>query len=216
MRRGGTGKPSYDVQVRANGKALSKTFSRLRDARKFRNEMLGNRDAGRLKVSADRRTTVAQFVQSEWSTWLDEQVRFGNLKETTVIWRKGGAKRLVSEIGKVKLANVGKNELRGMLARRIEKGDSESVIRQLRSATRSVLSLAVDRDILITDPSGFMTGPNAPRPLARQPRSSKRGAQARHKHSCNTQKATVSKRCGSFYSAAAYAEARHWVCSGPT
>jgi integrase len=127
--------------------------------------MLGNRDVGRLKVPADRRITVAQFVRSEWSIWLDEQVRFGNLKETTVVWRKGGAKRLVSEIGKVKLANVGKNELRGMLARRIEKGDSESVVRQLRSATRSVLSLAVDRDILLTDPSDFMTGPNAPRPL---------------------------------------------------
>jgi integrase len=165
LRKDGTGKPAFDVQVWVNGRALSKTFSRLRDARQFRDEMLGNRAVGLMKIPADRRITVAQFVRSDWYTWLDEQIRFGNLKPTTVEWYKGGAKRLVSEIGRVKLANVGKSELRGMLARRIEAGDSDSVVRQLRSGTRSVLSLAVDRDILMTDPSGFMTGPNAPRPL---------------------------------------------------
>jgi integrase len=39
------------------------------------------------------------------------------------------------------------------------------VIRQLRASTRSVLALAVERDILSADPSGFMVGRNAPRPL---------------------------------------------------
>jgi integrase len=110
---------------------------------------------------------VAQFVRADWYSWLDEQVRFGNLKPTTVEWYKGGAKRLVSEIGKVKLAYVGKRELRRMLERRISAGDSDSVVRQLRTSTKSVLSLAVDRDIVMTDPSGFMTGPNAPRPFQR-------------------------------------------------
>lgn len=167
IRRDRTGKPSYDVQVFVDGRAMSKTFSRLRDARRFRDEALGDRATGRMKIPADRRITVDQFVRSDWFTWLNEQVRFGNLKPTTVEWYKGGSRRLVSEIGRVKLANVGKNELRGMLDRRITAGDSDSVVRQLRASTRSVLSLAIDRDILMSDPSGFMTGKNAPRPFQR-------------------------------------------------
>jgi integrase len=129
--------------------------------------MLGARATGRAKIPADRRITVAQFVTTDWYVWLDEQARFGNLRPGTVSWYKTGARRLVTEIGRIKLANVSKGELRGMLARRIDAGDSHSILRQLRSTTRSVLSLAIERDILTEDPSGFMTGRNAPRPLRR-------------------------------------------------
>jgi integrase len=52
-----------------------------------------------------------------------------------------------------------------MLARRIEEGDSDSIISQLQASTRSVLALAVESDILTADPSGFMTGRKPPRPL---------------------------------------------------
>jgi len=167
VRRDGRGKPVYDVQVWVNGRALSKSFTSLRDARRWRDEMLGARATGRAKIPADRRITVAQFVTTDWYVWLDEQARFGNLRPGTVSWYKSGARRLVDEIGRIKLANVGKGELRGMLARRIEGGDSQSILRQLRATTRSVLALAIESDILTEDPSGFMTGRNAPRPLRR-------------------------------------------------
>ncbi len=167
VRRDGSGKPAYDVQVWVNGRALSKSFAALRDARRWRDEMLGARATGRAKIPVDRRITVAQFVTTGWFAWLDEQARFGNLRPGTVSWYKTGARRLVADIGRVKLANVGKRELRGMLARRIDAGDSDSILRQLRATTRSVLALAIERDILTQDPSGFMTGRNAPRPLRR-------------------------------------------------
>ena len=38
---------------------------------------------GDVKVPADRRITVARFVAVEWGVWLDEQVRFGNIRLTT-------------------------------------------------------------------------------------------------------------------------------------
>jgi integrase len=161
----GSGKPKYEVQVWVNGRTLSKTFTVLRDARRWRDEMLGDRATGRAKIPKDRRITVAQFIKMDWYPWLDEQVRFGHLQATTVQWYKYGARRLVAELGRVKLSCVGKRELRGMLARCIEAGDSDAIIRQLRTSTRSVLALAVESDILTSDPSGFMTGRNAPRPL---------------------------------------------------
>lgn len=167
VRRDGTGKPVYDVQVWVNGRALSRSFSVLRDARRWRDEMLGDRATGKVKIPRDRRITVAQFVARDWYRWLDEQISFGNLQPTTVRWYKYGARRLVAELGRVKVANVGRKELRGMLARCIEAGDSASIILQLRKSTRSVLALAVEHDILADDPSGFMTGRNAPRPKER-------------------------------------------------
>jgi hypothetical protein len=167
VRKDGDGKPKYEVQVWVNGRTLSNTFTVLRDARRWRDEMLGDRATGRVKIPKDRRITVAQFVETQWYRWLDEQVRFGHLQATTVQWYKRGARRLVAELGRVKLANVGKSELRGMLARRIEAGDSDAVICHLRASTRSVLALAVESDIITADPSGFMTGRNAPRPLKR-------------------------------------------------
>ncbi len=167
VRKDGSGKPKYEVQVWVNGRALSSTFTVLREARRWRDEMLGDRAAGRAKIPKDRRITVAQFVEREWYSWLDEQIRFGHLQPTTVQWYKRGSRRLVAELGRVKVANVGKRELRGMLARCIDAGDSDAVIRQLRTSTRSVLALAVESDILTADPSGFMTGRNAPRSLKR-------------------------------------------------
>jgi integrase len=163
-RRDGSGKPAYEASVWVNGRALSKTFSVLRDARRWRDEMLGNRATGNVRIPKDRSITVAEFVTTEWYRWLDEQVRFGHLQPSTVRWYKYGARRLVAELGRVKVANVGKRVLRGMLSRRIEAGDSDAVVRQLRASTRSVLALAVEHDILTDDPSGFMTGRNAPRP----------------------------------------------------
>ncbi len=167
VRRDGSGKVAYEVQVWVNGRAMTKTFSALRDARRWRDEMLGDRASGRARIPADRRVTVRRFVGSEWHPWLDEQVRFGNIRETTASWYKSGAKRLVRELGRVKLSTVGRRELRGMLARCVENGDSDSVIRQLRNSTSSVLALAVEYDILTTSPSGFMSGRNAPRSLQR-------------------------------------------------
>jgi integrase len=164
VRRDGTGRQAYEVSVWVSGRALSKTFSALTPARRWRDEMLGDRSTGKARIPKDRRVTVAQFVTRDWYRWLDEQVSFGNLQPTTVRWYKYGARRLTAELGRVKLANVGKRELRGMLARCIEAGDSESIIIQLRKSTRSVLALAVENDILADDPSGFMTGRNAPRP----------------------------------------------------
>jgi integrase len=167
VRRNGTGTAAYEAQVWVNGRALTKTFSLLRDARRWRDEMLGDRATGRAKIPADRRVTVSQFVVGEWHPWLDEQVRFGNLRVTTTSWYKSGAQRLVRELGRVKLSTVGKRELRGMLSRCVEAGDSDSVIRQLRTSTSSMLALAVERDILTSSPSGFMSGRNAPRSLKR-------------------------------------------------
>jgi integrase len=167
VRKDGTGKPAYEVSVWVNGRALSKTFTVLRDARRWREENLGKRATGDAKIPQDRRITTGQFVRTVWFPWLDEQIRFGNLRPGTVDWYRAGSKRLVREIGRVKLATVGKSELRGMLARCIDAGLSESVLRQLRASTRSVLALAVERDILTADPSGFMSGRNAPRVLRR-------------------------------------------------
>jgi len=167
VRRDGTGKQAYEVKVWVGGKALSKTFPLVKDARRWRDEMLGRRAAGSIKIAVDRRIKVAQFVATEWYQWLDEQHTFGNLQLSTVSWNKSGSRRLVSEIGHVKMANVGKSELRRMLANCVDAGDSDSVLRQLRASTRSVLSLAVERDILTDDPSGFMVGRNAPRSLKR-------------------------------------------------
>ena len=118
VRRDGTGKPAYEVQVWVNGRALSRTLRTLSDARRWRDEMLGSRATGDAKIPSDRRITVARFVATVWSPWLDEEQRFGNLRPSTVAWYKDGAKRLVAEIGRVKVAAVGKRELRGMLARR--------------------------------------------------------------------------------------------------
>ena len=167
VRRDGTGKPAYEASVWVNGRALSKTFTVLREARRWRDENLGRRATGDAKIPQDRRITTGQFVRTVWFPWLDEQVRFGNLRQSTVDWYKAGSKRLVRELGRIKLATVGKSELRGMLSRCIDTGDSESVLRQLRASTRSVLTLAVERDILTADPSGFMSGRNAPRALRR-------------------------------------------------
>jgi integrase len=167
VRRDGTGKPAYDVSVWVNSRALSKTFTTLRDARRWRDEMLGQRATGSARIPADRRITVTEFVTSHWYPWLEEQQSFGNLQLSTVSWNKSGSRRLISEIGHVKMSNVGKRELRGMLAHRVDAGDSESVIRQLRASTRSVLALAVEHDVLTEDPSGFMVGRNAPRSLKR-------------------------------------------------
>lgn len=105
VRRDGTGKPAYEVSVWVSGRALSRTFSVLRDARRWRDEMLGNRATGNVRIPKDRSITVAEFVTAEWSRWLDEQVRFGHLQPTTVRWYKYGARRLVAELGRVKLAN---------------------------------------------------------------------------------------------------------------
>jgi integrase len=162
VRRDGTGKLAYEVSVWVSGRALSRTFSVLRDARRWRDEMLGDRSTGKARIPKDRRITVAQFVKEDWYRWLDEQVHFGNLQPTTVRWYRYGARRLVAEIGRVKLTNVGKRELRRMLARRIKAGDSESIISQLRKTAKSVLALAVENDILTDDPSKFMTGRHAP------------------------------------------------------
>jgi len=167
VRKDGSGKPKYEVQVWVNGRALSSTFTVLRDARRWRDEMLGDRATGRVKIPKDRRITVAQFVEREWYSWLDEQVRLEDLQPSTVSWYKGGTTRLLSEIGQVKLASVGKSELRKMLANRIAADDSRSVLRQLRASTRSVMALAVDQDLLNADPTAFMFGKNAPRPLRR-------------------------------------------------
>jgi integrase len=167
VRRDGTGKPAYEVSVWVNGRSVSKTFRILRDARRWRDEMLGRRATGGARVPADRRITVARFVATEWCQWLDEQHSFGNLQLSTISWNKSGSRRLISELGRVKLANVGESELRRMLANCVDAGDSDSVLRQLRASTRSVLSLAVERDILTDDPSGFMVGRNAPRSLKR-------------------------------------------------
>ena len=62
VRRDGSGKPAYDVQVWVNGRALSRSFAALQDARRWRDEMVGARATGRAKIPVDRRITVAQFV----------------------------------------------------------------------------------------------------------------------------------------------------------
>jgi integrase len=165
VRRDGTGKQAYEVKVWFGGKALSKTFTGIKDARKWRDEMLGKRATGSIKIAVDRRIKVAQFATVDWDVWLDQQVQFGNLRPSTVSWYRDGARRLVTEIGGIRVAAVGKKELRGMLARCVEAGDSQHTLRHLRASTRSVLALAVDRDILDQDPSEFMVGRNAPRAL---------------------------------------------------
>ncbi len=165
VRRDGTGKQAYEVKVWVGSKALSKTFTGIQDARKWRNEMLGKRATGSIKIAVDRRIKVAQFVAVDWDVWLDEQIQFGNLRPSTVSWYRDGARRLVREIGTVRVAAVGKKELRGMLARCVEAGDSQHTLHQLRASTRSVLHLAVDREILDRNPSEFMVGRDAPRAL---------------------------------------------------
>ncbi|MCL1595375.1 MAG: site-specific integrase [Actinomycetia bacterium] len=167
VRRDGTGKPAYEASVWVNGRALSKTFTVLRDARRWREENLGRRATGDAKIPQDRRITTGQFVKTVWFPWLDEQIRFDILQPSTVLWYKIGAKRLVSEIGHGRLSKVDKVMLRKMLSSCIEAGNSESVLHQLRASTRSVLALAVERDILTANPSGSMSGKNAPRALRR-------------------------------------------------
>jgi len=165
QRTDGTGDVSFDVQVWVNRSARSKTLPTLSDARRWRDEMLGERAKGQIVMPADRRITVGQFVSEVWIPWLEEEERLGSLRRSTVSWYKGGSQILVPEIGRLRLIDVGKQSLRGMLSRRVAAGDSQSRLRYLRATTRSVLGLAVELDLLNVDPSDFMVGRNAPKAL---------------------------------------------------
>ncbi len=87
----------------------------------------------------------------------------GSLRKSTVLWYRYGARNVSREIGDWKVADISKEVLRGMLSRRIDEGDSKAKIRQMRATVRSILSLAVERDVIVSDPSGFMVGRNAPK-----------------------------------------------------
>lgn len=89
----------------------------------------------------------------------------GNLKEGTASWYRGGANHVIRELGRFKLTNIGKQELRSMLARRVEAGDSAHMLRWIRATTRSILGLATEHDLIPIDPSVYMVGRHAPKVL---------------------------------------------------
>ena len=132
--------------------------------------MLGKRALGEKIIHEGRRITVEEFVESHWLDWLDEEVTMGNLKVGTASWYRGGAKHVIRELGRFKLTRIGKPELRAMLARRIEAGDSLHMLRWIKQTTRSILGLATELDLIPTDPSDFLVGKHAPKVLKKRPK----------------------------------------------
>lgn len=164
-RSDGKGKPAYEVQVWADGKATSRTFSSIQDARNWRDRQAGARAGGERIVRGHPRLKLRDFIERFWEPWLAEEVSMENLRESTVLWYLRGARNVSSEIGNVRVTDISKEVLRGMLSRRINQGDSKAKLRQMRATMRSILSLAVERDVIVSDPSGFMVGRNAPKTL---------------------------------------------------
>lgn len=162
-RTDGEGKPAYEVQVWLDGRAANRTFDMISDARDWRDRQLGARAGGQQITTAQPRLKLKDFIGRHWDKWLTEEVAMGNLRESTAIWYRYGARHVQREVGAVKVSDVSKDTLRGMLSRRIDAGDSPAKIRQIRATTRSILGLAVELDLLASDPSDFMVGRNAPR-----------------------------------------------------
>ena len=162
-RRDGKGKPSYEVQVWADGKAASKTFLGLQDARNWRDRQAGARAGGERIVRGHPRLKLKDFIDRFWEPWLSEEESMGNLRESTILWYRSGGRAVAREIGYVKVVDVSGAVLRELLSRRIDAGDSKAKIRQMRATVRSILSLAVERDVIVSDPSGFMVGRHAPK-----------------------------------------------------
>ncbi|MFP3883624.1 MAG: tyrosine-type recombinase/integrase [Actinomycetota bacterium] len=140
-----------------------RTFRKVSDAREWRDRQLGARARGQQITSAQPRLKLKDFIGRHWDKWLSEEVALGNLRESTAIWYRYGARHVQREIGLVKVSDVSKDTLRGMLSRRVDAGDSPAKIRQIRATTRSILGLAVELDLLASDPSDFMVGRNAPK-----------------------------------------------------
>ncbi len=172
-RRDGKGKPSYDVQVWSNGKAVNKTFPNITDARNWRDRQAGARAGGERIVRGHPRLKLADFIQRLWEPWLAEEVSMGNLRESTILWYKYGARNVAREIGYLRVADISKEVLRDLLSRRVDQGDSKAKLRQMRATVRSILSLAVERDVIVADPSGFMVGRNAPKGVKDEKQPSK-------------------------------------------
>ena len=162
-RTDGKGKPVFEAQVWADSKATGKSFPRIQEARKWRNRQAGARDGGQQIVRGHPKLKLRDFIVDFWEPWLAEEVSMGNLRESTTIWYKFGARNISREIGYLKVADISKEVLRGMLSRRIDEGDSKAKLRQMRATVRSILSLAVERDVIVSDTSGFMVGRNAPK-----------------------------------------------------
>lgn len=130
--------------------------------------MLGKRAIGEKIIHEGRHITLEEFVESHWLAWLTEEVTIGNLKQGTASWYRGGANHVIRELGRFKLSKIGKPELRAMLARRIEADDSPHMLRWIRATTRSILGLAVELDLIPSDPTGFLVGKHAPKVLKKQ------------------------------------------------
>lgn len=172
-REDGSGRPVFDAQVWVSHRATSKTFGRLQDARSWRDQMLGKRASGERLPMNTGRIRLEEFVQGPWMKWLDEEVRMGSLREGTASWYRGGSKHVIRELGRYRLRDISKDELRGMLARRVDAGDSAHMLRWIRATTRSILALAVEQDVVSADPSSFMVGKNAPKVLRRSATAAK-------------------------------------------
>ena len=172
-RRDGKGKPSYDVQIWSSGRAVNKTFSNITAARDWRDRQVGARAGGERIVRGHPRLKLDQFIIRFWEPWLAQEVSMGSLKESTTIWYRYGARNVSREIGYLKVADISKEVLRNMLSRRIDQGDSKAKLRQMRATIRSILSLAVERGVIVSDPSGFMVGRNAPKAVRDEKQQSK-------------------------------------------
>ena len=215
-RTDGSGTATYDVQVWVNRSARSKTFASLAAARRWRDEMLGERAQGRPLVAPDRKTTVADFVRTAWDPRLDEEIQLGNLRPSTVGWYRTGAKTVVREIGRTRLADVGKRVLRGLLSRRIATGDSNAKLKHLRATTRSILSLAVERDLLRSDPSDFMVGRNAPKALRSATSGPKAWSQTEARHFLGSIEGDDLEALWVLLLGSGLRRGRPWPCAGQT
>ncbi len=171
-RRGdGRGDTVFEVQVWADGRASSRTFQTVTEARAFRDRQLGSRAMGEKVTSADPRVRLDTFVEREWLPWLAQEVVMGNLRESTAVWYRHGANSVLKDLGRFRVSDIERQLLRGFVAKRVESGDSRAKLHQARTTLRSVLALAVEQGVVVTDPSVFLVGRNAPKAV-KQPKSS--------------------------------------------
>jgi len=196
-RRDGNAKPAFEVQVWADGKATCKTFPSVQDARNWRDRQTGARASGERTVRVHPKLKLKEFIDRFWEIWLSEEVSMGNLRESTVLWYIRGGRNVSSEIGNVRVAEISKEVLRAMLSRRIDEGDSKAKIRQMRATVRSILSLAVERDVIVSDPSGFMVGRNAPKAVRDEKQTLRGGVKLTLRSSSSPFVGTSLRHCGS-------------------
>jgi len=165
----GKGEVAFEVALTQDGRGTTRTARSLSEARTVRDRNNGLRAMGERIVRDDPRLRVDQFIERDWLRWLAQEVAMGNLRESTAVWYRYGARNLVKDLGRFRVSQIDRQLLRNFMARRIEAGDSKAKLHQARTTLRSIVSLAIEHGVLVTDPTAFLVGRNAPKAV-KQPK----------------------------------------------